>query len=137
LVHAVEVTFESIHVSGPESAELSQPFIYLLKWFRPQPVQAALCVYRGFHKTGVAQHSQVLGNGRLGHMKPALDLSYRLLGRDQEAQYGSAVRLRDDFEYGFHFLYILYCVYTCQGIFRAARKKEATLPGRESEVVHL
>jgi hypothetical protein len=38
------------------------------------------------------------------------------LGRDQEAQYRAAVRLRNDFEYGFHVLYIRLIVYTCQGI---------------------
>ena len=60
MIHAVEVAFESIYVSGPEPTELSQPGIYLLKWFRFQSVETALCVHRGFHKTGLAQHSQVL-----------------------------------------------------------------------------
>jgi len=60
LIHAVEVAFESIHASGPEPTELSQPGIHLLKRFRFQPVETALCVHRGFHETGVAQHSQVL-----------------------------------------------------------------------------
>ena len=60
VTHAVEVAFESIYVSGPESAERSQPGIHLLKWFGFQPVETALCVHRGFHKTGLSQHSQVL-----------------------------------------------------------------------------
>ena len=77
--HAVEVAFEGIQVSGPEAAELSQPGIDLLKWFRFQPVETALRVHRGFHETGVAQHAQVLGHGRLRHTKLALDLSHRLL----------------------------------------------------------
>jgi len=59
-MHAVEVAFESIYVSGPEPTELTQPDIDLLKWFRFQPVETALCVYRGFHETGLAQHPQVL-----------------------------------------------------------------------------
>jgi hypothetical protein len=79
MMHAVEVAFESIHVSGPEPAELSQPRIHLLKWFWPQPVETALRVHRGFYETGLAQHSQVLGHGRLRHTKLALDLSNRLL----------------------------------------------------------
>jgi len=78
-MHAVEVAFESIQVSGPEPAERSQPGIHLLKRFRLQPVEATLCVHRGFHETGVAQHSQVLGHGRLRHTKLTLDLSNRLL----------------------------------------------------------
>ncbi len=59
-MHAVEVAFESIYVNGPEPAELSQPGIQFLKWFRFQPVETALCVHGGFHETGLAQHSQVL-----------------------------------------------------------------------------
>ena len=59
-MHAVEVAFESIYVSGPEPTELSQPGIHLLKWFRFQSVETALCVHCGFHETGLAQHPQVL-----------------------------------------------------------------------------
>jgi hypothetical protein len=60
MIHSIKVAFESIHVSGPEPAELSQPGIHLLKWFRFQPVETALCVHRGFHEPGVTQHAQVL-----------------------------------------------------------------------------
>jgi hypothetical protein len=60
VLHSVQVAFESIYVSGPETSEWSQPGIDLLKRFRFQPVQAALCVHRGFHETGLSQHSQVL-----------------------------------------------------------------------------
>jgi len=101
------VAFESVYMSGPEPAERSQPGIHLLKRFRFQPIETALCVHRRFHETGVAQHAQVLGHGRLGHTKLALDLSNRLLRRDQQAQYGAAVRLRNDFENRFHLLNIL------------------------------
>ena len=79
LIHAIEVAFESIDVSGPETAELSQPRIHLLKWFRPQPVETALRVHRGFYETGLAKDAQVLGHGRLRHTKLTLDLSHRLL----------------------------------------------------------
>jgi len=64
-IHPVKVAFQSIQVGGPEPAELSQPGIQFLKWFRFQPVETALCVHRGFHETGVAQHAQVLGHRRL------------------------------------------------------------------------
>jgi hypothetical protein len=60
LIHAVEVAFESIYVSGPELTERSQPGIHLLKWFWLQSVETALCVHRGFDETGLSQHSQVL-----------------------------------------------------------------------------
>jgi hypothetical protein len=60
LIQTVEVAFESIYVSGPEPAERSQPGIHDLKRFRLQPVETALCVDRGFHETGLSQHSQVL-----------------------------------------------------------------------------
>jgi hypothetical protein len=114
--HAVEVTFQSIDVRRPEPAELSQPGIDLAKWFRLQPVETALCVHRGLHETGIAQHPQMLGHGRLRHTKLTLDLSHRLLRRDQKTQYRAAVRLRNDFE-SFHFLDILQRAYTCQGIY--------------------
>jgi hypothetical protein len=68
-----------MYMSGPEPTERSQPGIHLLKWFRFQPVEAALCVHRGFRETGLAQHSQVLGHGRLRHTKLTLDLSNRRL----------------------------------------------------------
>jgi len=98
----IEVAFERIQVSGPEPAERSQPGFELLNWFRFQPVETALCVHRGFHETGLAQHSQVLRHGRLRHPKLTLDLSNRLLRREQEAQDRAAVRLRNDFEDRFH-----------------------------------
>ncbi len=60
VIYSVKVPFESIDVSGPEPAELSQPGIDLPKWFRSQPVETALRVHLGLHKPGVAQHSQVL-----------------------------------------------------------------------------
>jgi len=60
MIHAIKVAFESIDVSGPEAAELSQPSIHLLKWFRFQSVETALCVDRRFHEAGVPQHAQVL-----------------------------------------------------------------------------
>ena len=60
--------------------ELRQPRIHLLKRPRIQAVEAALCVHRRFHETGLAQHPQVLGHGGLRHTKPTLDFSHRLLG---------------------------------------------------------
>jgi len=54
------VALESIHVSGPEATELSEPHIQLSKWFRLQAVETALRIDRGFDEPGVAQHAQVL-----------------------------------------------------------------------------
>ena len=107
------------------AAELRQPGIHLLKWPGFQPVETALRVHRGFHKTGVAQHAQVLGYGRLRHTKLTLDLPHRLFGRDQESQYRAAVRFRNDFEHRFHALCILYRAYTCQGIHKAGANKNS------------
>ena len=73
------MAFGSIHVSGPEPAELSQPGIHLLKWSRFEMVETALCVHGGLHETGLAQDAQVLRNGWLRHTKLTLDLSNRLL----------------------------------------------------------
>ena len=114
---AVEVTLKGIHVIGPELAELVEPLVHLLKRFRLQPVEAALGVHGGFNETGVAKHAEVLRNGGLRHLEPALDLADGLLGRDEEAQNGAAVGFGDDLEGGFHALDIPCHVYTCQGIF--------------------
>jgi hypothetical protein len=122
-VHAVQVAFERVQVTGPEPAKLSQPVIQLLKGFRSQPVEPALRVYRGFYKTGLAQHSQVLGYHGLRHTKLTLDLSHRLLRRDQEAQDRAAIGLGNDFEDRFHSLCILHTAYTCQGIYSRPDKK--------------
>src|SRR5207247_2396945 len=102
LIQAVEVACERIDVNGPEPAERSQPGIHLLKQFWLQPVETALCVHRGFHETGLAQHAQMLCHGRLRHTKLTLDLSHPPLGRAQEAQYRAAPRLRHDGEPRFH-----------------------------------
>jgi hypothetical protein len=59
-MHAVKVAFESIYVSGPEPAERSQPGVDLLKRFRFEPVETALCVHRRFYETGLAEYSEVL-----------------------------------------------------------------------------
>ena len=75
-IHAVEVPLQGIEVSGPEAAELSQPGVHLLKWFRSQPVQTSLCIHCGLHETRLAQHSQVLRHSRLRHTKLALDLPH-------------------------------------------------------------
>jgi hypothetical protein len=59
LIHTVEVAFESIYVRGPEPAERSQPSVHLLKWFRFQPIETALCVHGGFYEAGLSQDAQV------------------------------------------------------------------------------
>src|SRR6266566_1469634 len=112
-------------MSGPEPTERSEPGIHLLKWFWLQPVETALCVHRGFHETGLAQHAQVLGDRGLWHPQSALDLSHRLLGQDQEAQDRAAVRLRDDCERRLHGVNIPQRAYTCQGIYRSSRSPTA------------
>ena len=115
-MNAVEMAFESIEVGGPEPAELVEPSVHLLKGLGLQPVEAALGVHGGFHEAGVAEHAEVLGDGWLRHMEPALDLTHGLLGGDEEAQDGAAVGLGNDLEGGFHGLDIPHHVYTCQGI---------------------
>ena len=72
------MALERIQVSRPELTERSQPGIQLLKGFWFQPVETALCVHRGLHETGVAQHAQVFGHRRLRHTELTLDFSNRL-----------------------------------------------------------
>ena len=98
LLHPVEVALQSVQMSGPEPAERSQPFIQFLKRFRSEAIKTSLCIHGGLHKAGLAQHSQVLGYGRLRHPKLTFDLAHRLLGRDQQAQDRATVRFRNDFK---------------------------------------
>jgi len=113
---AVEVVLKRIDVPGPEAAEGSQPGIDLLEGLGTEAVEAALRVDGGFDEAGLAEHAQVLGDGGLGHAKPALDFADGLMGGEQEAEDGAAVGFGDDLEGGFHTPYIPQSVYTCQGI---------------------
>lgn len=115
-MHAVQMTLECIDVRGPKAAELRQPGIELLERFRFKAVETALSVNGGFNETSVAQHAQMLGDGGLGHAKPALDFSHGLLRGTEEAEDGAAVGLGNDFEGRLHSLYIPHVEYTCQGI---------------------
>src|SRR5580765_66276 len=111
------MAFERIQMSGPELTEWSEPGIHLLKRFWLQPVETTLCVHRHFHEAGVAQHAQMFRHGRLRHPKLTFDFSNRLFGRHQKTQDRAAVRLRDDFEYRLHALYIPLKAYSCQGMY--------------------
>jgi len=42
LIYAVEVAFESIHVIGPEPAELIQPVINHLEWLWLQAIETVV-----------------------------------------------------------------------------------------------
>ncbi len=110
------MAFERVDVSGPEAAERGEPGIDLLERLRAQAIETALGVDGRFNETGFAQDAQVPGNGGLRQAEAALDLTHRLLGRDEQIQDGAAVRLGDDFEHRLHSCYIRHCAYTCQDI---------------------
>ena len=101
-MHAVEVAFESIHMLGPEPAERSQPVIHLLQWFRFQPVKTALRVYRGFYEAGISQHAQMLGYRRLREIERRFEIADGALATGKESQDGTAPRIGEDSECGFH-----------------------------------
>ena len=107
LIHAIEMAFESVDVSRPETAELGEPGIELLKRSGLEPVEAALCVNGRFDEAGVAKHAQMLGNGRLRHAEFALDLTDGLLGRGEQSEDRATVGLGDDLECVFHDLNML------------------------------
>ena len=86
----------------PELAKLRQPVVHFLEGFRPDPVEATLGVHRGLDEPGVAEHAEMLRDGRLRHPQLTLDLSDGLMGRSQKAQDRAAVRLGNDLEDGFH-----------------------------------
>ena len=117
LIHAIEMAFESIDVSRPETAELVEPGIELLKRSGLEPVKAALRVDGGFDETGVAKDAKVLGDGRLRHAEFALDLADGLLVEGEKSEDRATVGLGDDLEGGFHVPNMPLRAYTCQGIF--------------------
>ena len=59
-MHAIEMAFERIHVSGPEAPKRRKPGVQFLKRFGPEPIETPLCIHCGFDKAGFAQHAQVL-----------------------------------------------------------------------------
>src|SRR5215472_9228730 len=104
-------------MSGPEPAELRQPGIHFLKWFWLETVKTALCIHGGLYEAGLAQHSQMLGHGRLRHTELTLDVPNRLLRQDEQPQYCAAVRLGNDLEHRFHaFSYTLWDIYVSRYI---------------------
>ena len=97
-MHAVEVSFQGIDVGRPEAAEGRQPLLDFLKRLRLQPIQSSLGIDGGFDESRFAQHPQMFGDRRLRHAQPTLDLADRLLRRDEQAEYGPPVWLRDNLE---------------------------------------
>ena len=110
--HSVEVAFERIHVLGPESAERGEPIIQFPQRLWAQAIETALRIDRGLDEARLAQHAEVLGNGWLRHAQLALDVSHGLLRREEQAEDGATVGLRNDFEYRFHA-----SLYTSHGIY--------------------
>src|SRR5262249_30339855 len=106
------MAFECVEMRRPEVAGGGEPGVHLTQRVWLQAIEPALGVDRGLHETGVAQHAEVLGYGRLRHPELPLDLPHRLLGRGEERQDGAPVRFGDDVENGFHALYIPDKAYT-------------------------
>ena len=116
-MHAVEMAFQCIDVGRPEAAEGCQPLLDFLERLRLQSIEATLGVDGGFDESCLAQHTQMLGDRRLRHAQSPLDLADRLLGRDEQAEYGPPVWLRNDLKDRFHVMNIRTTAYACQGIY--------------------
>ena len=120
-------------MSGPELTERSKPGVHLLKRFWLQPVDTTLCVHRGFHETGFAQHAQMFRHGR----RPCR-VDFRFLQptvqTTPETQDRAAEWLRDDFEYRLHALYILRKAYSCQGMYQPETIAQVTVCRHQSRV---
>src|ERR1700721_3140058 len=68
-------------------------------------------------------------------MQVTFDLTHRLLGADQQAQYRAAVRLRNDLEYRLHPFNILGGVCTCNSIFRRPRQDLMKISGPDAQLL--
>src|SRR5678815_5680628 len=115
LLHLVQVSLQSIDVLRPEAPEGTEPFVELHERLRSQSIEAPLCFDPRFHQARLSQHPQVLGDGWLRQSKLTLDLAHGALGREQQAEDGPSIGLRDDGERGFHDGYIAMYSYYCQG----------------------
>ena len=114
---AIEVSFQGIDVGRPEAAEWRQPLLDLLKRLRLQSIESALRIDGGFDESSFAEHPQMFGDRWLRHAQPSLDLADRLLRRDEQAEYGPPVRLRDNPKDRFHIANIRSTAYARQGIY--------------------
>src|SRR5258708_34037289 len=77
-------------------------------------IGAALRVYRDLYEARISQHAQMLGYRGLREIERRLEIADGAPATGKESQHGTATRLGEDSECGFHGTYIPLAVYTCQ-----------------------
>lgn len=85
--------FQLVEVRGPQPAIGRQPAIELDQWLGPDAIEAALRVDARLDQSGLLQHPEVLGDGRLTDAEPVYELPDRSLPVPKNIQNRLPVRL--------------------------------------------
>src|SRR5262245_60137469 len=93
-----DVTFERVEALLPEAPVLRDPVLRAGERRRIEPIHTALGDPAHFDDTGLAQHTQVLGDRRLGHTKVTGELARRLLSAREPVDDPSPGRIRQRLE---------------------------------------
>jgi hypothetical protein len=96
--HVVEVSLEGVEARGPHGPVGGEPLVDLLQGLAADAVEAALGVDAGFDQTGVAEDTEVLGDGRLADGKGLDEVSDRALAVPEEIEDAPAVALGQHLE---------------------------------------
>src|SRR5438874_11233339 len=88
--HRVEVSLEPVQALRPQTSIGLQPLVKLAERLRADPVDAALRLGPDGDQPGLAQHPQVLRDGRLAHLELADERSDRTLLHPEEIEYSPA-----------------------------------------------
>jgi hypothetical protein len=102
VLHPLKVPLEAVESLIPESPVGLDPCIDLAKRLRPQPVEASLGIDADVDESRVAEHAEVLRDGRLAHRQPVHELAHGSLSVAQQVEDAAAVRFGEELEWGDH-----------------------------------
>jgi hypothetical protein len=92
------VVFEAIEVGRPELAVRREPVVELRERFRPDAIQAALCVRAHLDEARLLEHSKMLGDGRLADPEAVDELADRPFAAAEQIEDRQTARLGQDLE---------------------------------------
>jgi hypothetical protein len=92
------VVFEAIEVRRPELAVGREPVVELRERFRPDPIQAALCVCAHIDESGLSEDAEMLGHGGLADPEAVDELADRPFAVAEQVEDREPARLRKDLE---------------------------------------
>jgi hypothetical protein len=102
VLHPLKVALQSVEAFVPQSPVRLDPGVDLAKSLRPQPVDASLGIDPDIDEAGVAEHAEVLRDGRLAHRKPIHELAHWPFAVAQQVEDAAAIRFGEELEGGDH-----------------------------------